>query len=73
MSEPVVSVFSMDEKLLIDCDTCVVRSEAACGDCVITCLLGMPPGAIELDIVEVKAFDNLAAQGMVPPLRHEAG
>jgi hypothetical protein len=29
--------------VLIDCDTCTVRGEG-CGDCVVTVLLGAPPG-----------------------------
>lgn len=30
--------------MLIDCDTCTVRGEG-CGDCVVTVLLGAPPGS----------------------------
>lgn len=51
--------------LTIDCGNCVVRG-AACGDCVVTHLLGGPP---ELDGDEVGALDTLAGLGMVPPLR----
>lgn len=29
--------------MLIDCDTCTVRGEG-CGDCVVSVLLGAPPG-----------------------------
>jgi hypothetical protein len=29
--------------MLIDCDTCTVRG-TGCGDCVVTVLLGAPPG-----------------------------
>lgn len=54
--------------LLIDCDTCVVRG-AACGDCVVTHLLGGPPEPLELDEDEIGALDALADLGMVPPLR----
>ena len=54
--------------LLIDCDTCVVRGDA-CGDCVVTHLLGGPPEPLELDDDEVGALDALAGVGMLPPLR----
>jgi hypothetical protein len=51
----------------IDCDTCVVRG-AACGDCVVTVLLGPPPEA-GFDEDEQRALDVLADSGLVPPLR----
>ena len=53
--------------MLIDCDTCEVRG-AACGDCVVTVLLGPLPG-LEPDHAEEAAIDVLAASGLVPPLR----
>ncbi len=56
------------EGLLIDCDTCVVRGDA-CGDCVVTHLLGGPPEPLQLDRDELGALDALAGVGMVPPLR----
>ncbi|MFI7589488.1 hypothetical protein ACIB24_20680 [Spongisporangium articulatum] len=57
----------------IDCDTCTVRG-LACGDCVVTVLLGSAPpveaGApIELDNREQAAIAVLAGAGLVPPLR----
>jgi len=55
--------------VVIDCDSCVVRSAAACGDCVVTVLLGSPPEGITLDDSEVAAIDVLAREGLVPPLR----
>ena len=51
----------------IDCDTCVVRG-SACGDCVVTVLLGPPP-ELEFDAEESRALGVLAAEGLVPPLR----
>jgi len=54
--------------LVVDCDTCQVRGHA-CGDCVVTCLLGGPPEPVELDGDEVGALDALAGLGMLPPLR----
>jgi hypothetical protein len=55
--------------VIIDCDTCAVRSASACGDCVVTVLLGAPPEGIRLDDSEVAALDVLAKEGLVPPLR----
>ncbi len=47
--------------MLIDCGTCQVRG-AACGDCVVTALLG-PPTELELDDVEQAAVSALAEGG----------
>lgn len=52
----------------IDCDTCEVRG-LACGDCLVTVLLGTAPEGIELDPAEQAAIDVLARTGLVPPLR----
>ena len=61
--------------MIVDCDRCVVRGDA-CQDCVITALLGTPPGGVEFDGTERWALDTLAEAGMVPRLqlvdRHEA-
>jgi hypothetical protein len=58
--------------MLIDCDTCAVRGPA-CGDCVVTVLLGAPPArsgdGMELDGAEQTALAVLAGSGLVPPLR----
>lgn len=55
--------------MLIDCDTCQVRGDA-CGDCVVTVLLGPPTElGIELDEVEQAAVMVLAHGGLIPPLR----
>lgn len=54
--------------MLIDCDSCVARGPA-CGECVVSVLLGAPPGGVELDEVEARALDVLAAGGLVPRLR----
>jgi hypothetical protein len=54
--------------MLIDCETCVARDHA-CGDCVITVLLGTTPPKVELDDEERAAIGSLAAAGLVPPLR----
>jgi hypothetical protein len=54
--------------VLIDCDSCAVRG-LACGDCVVTVLLGVSPAGVELDAAEQAAISVLADQGLVPPLR----
>jgi hypothetical protein len=54
--------------VLIDCDSCAVRG-LACGDCVVTVLLGISPAGVELDDAEQAAISVLADQGLVPPLR----
>jgi hypothetical protein len=56
--------------MIIDCGTCTGRP-AACGDCVVTVLLGAPPLSWELDEQEATALGALADAGLVPPLRHE--
>ena len=54
--------------MLIDCDGCAVR-DLACGDCVVTVLLGAPPGPVEVDDGERQALEVLADSGLVPRLR----
>ncbi|WP_019877701.1 hypothetical protein [Sporichthya polymorpha] len=55
--------------MIIDCDSCAMR-DLACGDCVVSVLLG-PPGALApgFDPEERAALDVLADSGLVPPLR----
>lgn len=54
--------------MIVDCDTCEVRGDA-CRECVITVLLGAPPGEIEFDGTEQRALDSLADAGLVPHLQ----
>jgi len=59
--------------VFIDCETCSVRG-AACGECVVTVMLGVPSGTgstvpVELDGAERTAIAVLAGSGLVPPLR----
>jgi hypothetical protein len=53
--------------MIIDCDSCVVRG-LACGDCVVSVLLGAPPN-VEIDAFEQAAIDTLGRAGIVPRLR----
>ncbi len=52
----------------VDCDTCVVRN-VACGDCVVSVLLGMPASGVDFDASQQAALEALADSGLVPPLR----
>jgi hypothetical protein len=54
--------------MLINCDTCRMR-DVACGDCVISLLLGAPHDSSDLDAEEAAALGALAAGGLAPPLR----
>lgn len=54
--------------MIVDCDLCEVRGEA-CHDCVITVLLGAPPGGVEFDGPQRQALETLAEAGMVPRLQ----
>ncbi|MGH4026091.1 MAG: hypothetical protein ACRDRV_16060 [Pseudonocardiaceae bacterium] len=58
----------MGTDMIVDCDRCEVRGDA-CGECVITVLLGAPPEGLELDGADRRALDTLAAAGMVPRLQ----
>jgi hypothetical protein len=52
----------------IDCDSCAVRG-LACGDCVVSVLLGAPPEGVHVDEAQRVALAVLADRGLVPPLR----
>ena len=54
--------------MLIDCDGCAMR-DLACDDCVVTVLLGGPPGVVEVDEGEQAALAALADSGLVPRLQ----
>ena len=54
--------------MIIDCDTCDMRSTRACDDCIVTALLG-DHGILELADAEQKALAEMSQVGLVPPLR----
>lgn len=58
------------DSLHIDCDRCVARGHA-CSECVVSALLDAP-AAIDLTLDERQAIANLAAAGLVPPMRMQA-
>ncbi|MBP2392366.1 hypothetical protein [Aeromicrobium fastidiosum] len=57
------------DSVVVDCDRCLVRGPSACGDCVVTFLLGAPPAGIEIDADEMAALGVLSEAGLTPPLR----
>lgn len=65
MSDPTGILEGMSDDLIIDCDSCLVRGDA-CGDCVVSVLLGTPD---TLGGAERTALAVLAGSGLVPPLR----
>lgn len=54
--------------MIIDCDTCDMRSTRACDDCIVTALLG-DHGILELAEEEKTAIDELSRVGLISPLR----
>jgi hypothetical protein len=54
--------------LHVDCDTCAARG-LACGNCVISVLLGTPDSGVDLEQSDQDALAALADSGLVPPLR----
>jgi hypothetical protein len=64
----------VSEPIVIDCDTCVARSSAACADCVVTFMCGEEPReAVVIDVAEYRALRLLHEGGLVPRLRHQRG
>jgi hypothetical protein len=63
----------MDETLRIDCDGCRGRALDACGDCVVSFILGREPDdALIFDAEEARAMRALGRVGLVPPLRFDS-
>jgi hypothetical protein len=58
--------------VLIDCDTCTVRGHG-CADCVVTVLLGAPPGWRGSDPTVVPLTRRPAAEGREPQRRAAGG
>lgn len=56
--------------MLIDCRQCAMR-DIACGECVVSHLLGAEPIVPQMDLVadEERALRVLHGAGLVPPLR----
>jgi hypothetical protein len=55
----------------IDCDECQMRRTEACGDCVVTFILGREPGdALVIDVEEERVIRRFTRVGLLPDLRH---
>ena len=58
--------------MIIDCEQCTA-APVACGDCVVSVLLGMPglaePAAALIADEHLAAVTVLADSGLIPPLR----
>jgi hypothetical protein len=62
----------MDQTITVDCDGCRGRENDACGDCVVSFILGREPDdALIIDAAEARAVRLLGNAGLVPPLRFE--
>ncbi len=55
--------------MLIDCDACEMQHTSACDDCVVTAIIGIESGEIDLIEDESAALEALAGEGLVPVLR----
>lgn len=55
--------------MLVDCDECVMQHTDACSDCVVTAILEIQPGPLDLGEPEVTALESMAELGLVPNLR----
>lgn len=54
----------------IDCDTCTMRDEGVCHECVVSFLLDRDPfDAVIIDAEEARALRLLQSAGLVPTLR----
>lgn len=54
--------------MIIDCDRCEVRGDT-CRNCVVTSVVTEDGAPVDLDPIERRAIDVLAAAGLVPSLR----
>ena len=53
----------------IDCDACVMQHTKTCDDCVVSFLVDVTMGPMELGESDCEALGNLAAFGLIPKLR----
>ena len=71
-NHPSVRALHPEIPLVNDCDTCSVRSEDVCGDCLMSFLVGHPGStdATVIDLDEARALRRLSEGGLVPGIRH---
>jgi hypothetical protein len=59
------------ESISISCDDCALQGTDACGDCLVSFVLGREPDdAVVVDVEEARAMRMLSRAGLVPQLRH---
>ena len=57
----------------ISCDDCDLQRTDACGDCLVSFILGREADdALVVDVAEARAIRMLGRAGLVPELRHPA-
>jgi hypothetical protein len=70
-----ITSFEASERVwtvLIDCGSCAM-ADLACGDCVVSVLLGAPGQPQQVEDSHIQAIGVLADQGLIPPLRLISG
>lgn len=60
----------IEDRVVIECGTCVMRDSDACGDCLVTAMWQGRPGRLELDREEQAAVIELQVAGLVPLVRY---
>ena len=56
--------------IAISCDECRLQGTAACGDCLVSFVIGRDPDdALVIDADEAREVRRLATAGLVPALR----
>ena len=62
------------DTLTVDCADCIMRTTAACDDCLVSFLCDREPEeAVVISIDELRSMRLLSEAGLVPKLRHQAG
>ena len=62
---------SSELPLVIDCQTCVARLTAACGDCLVTFLCDAPDEQpVVIEAPAARTLRLLTDGGLLPQLRH---
>jgi hypothetical protein len=57
----------------ISCTHCVRRATPDCQDCLVSFVIGGPPGELALEGRDVDVVRWLSDEGLVPSLRYRAG
>jgi len=58
--------------MVISCSDCTAQHTTACGDCVVTHVLGREAGGVVFDLATERAVRLLAQAGMIPSSRHRS-